>query len=196
MRPRVESEAHSTRLGQSDLHTICISRARKAYPHPQYLRNFPSTYAGPAMPPKRELRSKRKRTADATSTEEPESQPQPPVKRQKRSSPARSKTPPEFWDNLSKVPLCRRALREHYRRTLQPVVPKQRAKRDVDDSLVKQVKRFARRGGPDLRMIRGVSPVLAREDHADFYSTQIRNRKTRWAQKNVLDQADPASPAR
>ena len=147
------------------------------------------------MPPKRELRSKRKRAVDATSTEEPESQPQPPVKRQKRSSPAQSKTPPEFWDNLSKVPLCRRALREFNRRAGQPVVPKQRAKRDVEDGVVKHLKRFARRGGPDLRMIRGVSPVLAEEDDdADFYSTQRRNHKIRWA-RSVLDLADPASPA-
>jgi hypothetical protein len=146
------------------------------------------------MPPKRELRSKRKRTVDATSTEEPESQPQPPVKRQKRSSPARSETPPEFWDKLSRVPLCRRALREFYRRAVQPVVPEQRVKRDVADNLVKQLKRFARRGGPDLRMIRGVSPVHAGEDYVDFYSTQSRNHKIRWA-RSVLDPADPADPA-
>lgn len=113
------------------------------------------------MPLKQELRSqsqKRKRVIEAGSTVEPDSQPQPPpAKRQKQSNPSRSKTPPEFWDELSRVPLCRRALREFNRRVDQPVVPKQRAKREVEDSLVNQLRRFARRGGPDLRIIRGVS---------------------------------------
>jgi hypothetical protein len=146
------------------------------------------------MPPNRELRSKRERTVDATSTEEPAPQPQPPAKRQKRSSPIRNETPPEFWDSLSRVPLCRRALREFNQRAIHPIVPEQRAKRGVEDSLVKQLKRFARRGGPDLRMIRGVSQVHAGEDYADYYSTQSRNHKSRWV-RSVLDPADPASPA-
>ncbi|KAF2430742.1 hypothetical protein EJ08DRAFT_733991 [Tothia fuscella] len=114
------------------------------------------------MPLKQELNSqsrKRKRGVEpAPSTEpepEPEPQPQPPTKRQKRPHPSRSKTPPEFWDGLSRVPLCRRALREFNRRAVQPTAPKPRLERDIKDSLVKQLKRFARRGGPDLRNIRG-----------------------------------------
>jgi hypothetical protein len=59
------------------------------------------------------------------------------------------------------VPLCHRALREFNRRAIRPIAPQQRAKRDVKDSQVKQLQRFARRGGPDLRSIRGVSSVFA-----------------------------------
>ncbi|KAF1809586.1 hypothetical protein P152DRAFT_383747, partial [Eremomyces bilateralis CBS 781.70] len=98
---------------------------------------------------------KRKRTTEAAPTAEPELQPQPPTKCQKRLRRSRSKTPPEFWDNLSRVPLCRRALREFNRRAVRPITSKQRAESVVKGDLVKQLKRFARRGGPDLRDIRG-----------------------------------------
>ncbi|KAF2471738.1 uncharacterized protein BDR25DRAFT_333791 [Lindgomyces ingoldianus] len=111
------------------------------------------------MPPQQELRSqsrKRKRAFEAVPTVEPESQPpQTPAKRQKQSYSSRSKTPPEFWDKLSRVPLCRRALREFNRREIRSITPRRRAKRDADDGQVKQLQRFARRGGPDLRSIRG-----------------------------------------
>jgi hypothetical protein len=82
------------------------------------------------------------------------------AKRRKQSYSSRSKTP-EFWDKLSRVPLCRRALREFNRQAIRPIAPQQRAKRDVKDSQVKQLQRFARRGGLDLRSIRGVSSVFA-----------------------------------
>ncbi|KAH8701336.1 hypothetical protein GQ44DRAFT_831942 [Phaeosphaeriaceae sp. PMI808] len=92
-------------------------------------------------------------------TVDSESQPQqPPAKRRKHSSSSSSSSqsglPPEFWDKLSRVPLSRGALRELNRRTIQPIVPQQRAKRDIEDSQVKQLQRFARYGGPDLRRIR------------------------------------------
>lgn len=139
--------------------------------------------SGPVMPPKQELRSQSRkitRPFAAAPIVEPESQlQQPPAKGRKGSYPSRSKTPPEFWDKLSRVPLCRRALREFNRRAVRPVASKRRVKRDVEDSLVKQLKLFARRGGPDLRSIRGVSFVSAVEKYADFYSTQNRNHKTK-----------------
>jgi hypothetical protein len=87
-------------------------------------------------------------------------------------------TPPEFWDKLSRVPLCLRALREFNRRAVQTIAPKPRPEREVKDSLVKQLKRFALRGGPDLRNIRGVSSDDAVEKSAEFFSTQNRNRKS------------------
>lgn len=62
--------------------------------------------------------------------------------------------PPSFWDDLSKVRLTSRALREHHRRnnarpcpTMPPILA------DVSTNLA----RFARQGGPDLGHIRGVS---------------------------------------
>lgn len=69
--------------------------------------------------------------------------------------------PPSFWDTLSKVRLSRSALKEFDRRNIQetgqpcaepiPItkVSAQRARQ--------QLKRFARRGGPDLSHLRGVS---------------------------------------
>lgn len=134
------------------------------------------------MPLKQELRSqsrKRKRRVEAAPTAEPESepQPQPPAKRQKPPYPLRSRTPPEYWDKLSRVPLCRRALREFNRRAVQPIALQPRTERDIEGSLLQQLKRFARRGGPDLRRIRGVSSAHAVEKHADFYSTRNRDHK-------------------
>lgn len=66
-----------------------------------------------------------------------------------------SNHPPKFWDNLSKVWLTPRALRELDRRN------------DTNSSTIKTttpsgvtattLARFARHGGPDLRHLRGVS---------------------------------------
>jgi hypothetical protein len=63
-----------------------------------------------------------------------------------------SNFPPQFWDNLSKVWLTRRALRELDRRngTQPPPGPATPAVYTTDRA------RFARHGGPDLRHLRGV----------------------------------------
>ena len=73
--------------------------------------------------------------------------------------------PPEFWDNLSKQWLTRRALRELNRRnsTTQPSHPKATAGGHCANipKLVKEsgrgLARFARQGGPNLFDLRGVS---------------------------------------
>ena len=63
-----------------------------------------------------------------------------------------SNFPPEFWDNLSKVWLTRRALRELDRRncTRPAPGPAAPAVHTTDRAC------FARHGGPDLRHLRGV----------------------------------------
>src|SRR4051812_28424773 len=63
-----------------------------------------------------------------------------------------SNFPPEFWDKLSKVPLTHRALRERDRRNDTHPAPKPLAPAVYATDLA----RFARRGGPDLRHLRGV----------------------------------------
>jgi hypothetical protein len=73
----------------------------------------------------------------------------------------RSDPASEFWDSLSFVPLCRRALREFNKRAVCPVPRQQPAKRTVRDIQVKELQRFSRRGGPDLQRIRGVGYVFA-----------------------------------
>lgn len=74
------------------------------------------------------------------------------------------KTPPGFWDNLSRIPLCRRALREFNKRAVPPTALQARAKRDFGDSEVKELKRFAQHGGPDLRNIRAASLCSTNSD--------------------------------
>ncbi|KAL2255946.1 hypothetical protein VTK26DRAFT_2446 [Humicola hyalothermophila] len=76
--------------------------------------------------------------------------------------------PPEFWDNLSKVWLTRRTLRELDRRNstrpaLGPAAP---AVYTTD------LARFARHGGPDLRHLRGyLEPKSAVRSIASSRST-------------------------
>jgi hypothetical protein len=87
-------------------------------------------------------------------------EPQSPVKCQKKSRRSRSQTPPEFWNSLSRVPLCRRALRELNRRLVQPTIPKPPIPLVLNSNLSQQqLKRFARYGGPDLQDIRGVGYI-------------------------------------
>ncbi|GAB1312200.1 WW domain-containing protein [Madurella fahalii] len=62
-----------------------------------------------------------------------------------------SNFPPEFWDNLSKVWLTRRALRELDRRNSAQPAPRPVAPAVYTTDLA----RFARSGGPDIRHLRG-----------------------------------------
>ena len=79
------------------------------------------------------------------------------TKRRKLESQQRHRTPGYFWDNLSKLWLTPRALREFDRRTVQPatpVPPDQIGERNIS---LAQLKRFAKHGGPSLGDLRGVS---------------------------------------
>ena len=140
------------------------------------------------MPPREEAKPqnrKRKRTIDVAPTTDP---PQPPTKRRKRSRRQRFRTPSEFWDNLSQVPLCRRALQEFNWRTVQLPAPKPPVQSVLKGNLVQQLKRFARHGGPSLRDIR-VGYACPTENHAhSVLSTQKRNQKpfARRAQVNPV----------
>lgn len=105
------------------------------------------------IPPRR----KRQRTEAGLSLDE-SSEPRP-SKRRESSIKLHSA---EFYDSLSKVWLTRRALKELDRRTNQVSRPQRPVSAPphvyrVDNS--KQVQRFARRGGPELRDLRGVRPV-------------------------------------
>jgi hypothetical protein len=105
-------------------------------------------------------------------------------KRQKLSHPSGSQPPVAFWDNLSKVWLTKRALRELNRRNTAPSPPRssyQRPHRPVTrraraelkkrheptqsaahflchcrPRCLKDIKLFARHGGPDLSDLKGV----------------------------------------
>lgn len=88
------------------------------------------------------------------------------VKKQKLSPPARSQSPSAFWDNLSRVWLTHNALRELDRRNFQRTISEEEdllVHPPANDFLhycsaqdLREIKRYARRGGPDLCEIRGV----------------------------------------
>ena len=94
----------------------------------------------------------------------------PPRKRVKRRRQSQQETSTAYWDSLSKLWLTRQALDELDRRNRQRASPARTTvagdldlgdEPDLLRNLSKQLKRFARYGGPDLRDLRGVN--LARE---------------------------------
>src|ERR1700761_4462529 len=114
---------------------------------------------------------RRKRTSEATPATGPP--PQPFAKHQKPYRPSRRRKPPKFWDNRSRAPLCPRTLQEFNRRTVRPVAPKPPDRTTLREDLAKQLKRFARHGGPSLHDLREVGYVYTMQDHANsFLSTQ------------------------
>jgi hypothetical protein len=95
--------------------------------------------------------------------------PQPARKRTRRRRQSQQETNTAYWDSLSKLWLTRRALDELNRRSgkkASPVRPGTIRRLDLgyEADLLKnppkQLKRFARHGGPDLRDLRGVSLAL------------------------------------
>lgn len=95
---------------------------------------------------------------------------QPPCKKTKRHRQPQQERNTAYWDSLSKLWLTRRALDELDRRNRQrasPVRPAIARRLDLGDepgqldNLSKQLNRFSRHGGPDLRDLGGVS--LAQE---------------------------------
>ncbi|KAF2009987.1 hypothetical protein BU24DRAFT_455168 [Aaosphaeria arxii CBS 175.79] len=65
--------------------------------------------------------------------------------------------PPQFWDNLSKIWLTKNALRELKRRNEQQEkrLPPPQSHRPVTRSFPATIRRFSRKGGPDLSDLRG-----------------------------------------
>jgi hypothetical protein len=81
--------------------------------------------------------------------------------------------PPSFWDTLSKVRLSRSALKEFDRRNIQGTgqpcfepIPIPIAQVSAG-RYRQQLKRFGRRGGPDLSHLRGVSLSCIDVDYGD-----------------------------
>ncbi|KAK3304692.1 uncharacterized protein B0T15DRAFT_250724 [Chaetomium strumarium] len=103
-----------------------------------------------------------------------------------------SNFPPEFWDNLSKVPLTRRALRELDRRNSARPAPGPAAPAVYTAHLA----RFARHGGPDLRHLRGCpQPKGAVCTMASSRSTSSRRTKSTKSAKatDVSSNTKPTS---
>lgn len=100
---------------------------------------------------------KRKLGVDA----EPTTDSSPPAtnKRRKLENQQRHRTPNSFWDNLSRLWLTPRALREFDRRTEWPATPVPLERTGKEDIDLVQLKRFARHGGPSLDHLRAVSSI-------------------------------------
>ena len=106
------------------------------------------------IPPRRKRqRTETGPTLEDTSEARPSKRPKPSIKLHSAA----------FYDSLSKVWLTRRALKELDRRTGQVHRPQRpaSASRHVYPigTLLRQIQRFARHGGPELRDLRGVRPV-------------------------------------
>ncbi|QPH15597.1 hypothetical protein C2857_000037 [Epichloe festucae Fl1] len=63
--------------------------------------------------------------------------------------------PPRFWDELSSIPLTRKALRELNRRNIAGGRPSRHQEPEQTSRPAPTIERFARQGGPDLTDIRG-----------------------------------------
>ncbi|MCJ1270937.1 hypothetical protein MMC22_010835 [Lobaria immixta] len=103
---------------------------------------------------------------------------QPTSKRGKLEKHQRHRTASRFWDNLSRLWLTPRALREFDRRTVRsaaPAPPEWTGKEKFD---LAQLKRFARHGGPSLCNLRGYSgPESAAPSSRTMDSSQSGSRK-------------------
>ncbi|KAF1936881.1 hypothetical protein EJ02DRAFT_413226 [Clathrospora elynae] len=123
---------------------------------------------------------------------------QPPSKKQRLHHPRGYQPSPAFWDNLSKLWLTKRALRELGRRTAAPsparrpvtrnFIAEQKTNRQVahctdylsrcTPRILKNIRVFARHGGPDLTDLRNYPKPARRFDHtmSSSQSAQSRHR--------------------
>ncbi|KAK1053627.1 hypothetical protein LTR12_017181 [Friedmanniomyces endolithicus] len=115
-----------------------------------------SSYTAPIVSQKEHRQ--RKRGRDQLAGEESDSQVR--AKRPKRSA---DNYPPDVWDNLSKITLTRKALREFDRRTRENRHPQAARVQETAPRLlrsaVRRLERFARNGGPDLSKLRGYAEL-------------------------------------
>ncbi|KAK3170022.1 hypothetical protein OEA41_009407 [Lepraria neglecta] len=105
--------------------------------------------------------SNRKRQLCVEAEPTTDSSPPPTTKQRKLENQQRHRTPSSFWDNLSRLWLNPRALREFDRRTEWPTAPVPPDQTGMEDIDLAQLKRFARHGGPGPSHLRGMRETLA-----------------------------------
>ncbi|KAJ9493410.1 hypothetical protein H2202_011120 [Exophiala xenobiotica] len=133
------------------------------------------------------LEERKSRKRQRSSPEPEDFEPEPIAKKQKSLSESRNlprHRPPSFWDTLSKIRLSRGALREFDRRNIEEkvqspctITPKVEYPTGRARLLVK---RFARRGGPDLSHLRGLAnlPPPSLDRMSDYTSSSSRKRSS------------------
>ncbi|KAK7404174.1 hypothetical protein QQX98_010048 [Neonectria punicea] len=97
--------------------------------------------------------------------------------------------PPQFWDRLSKVPLIHSALEELDRRTCtRPSCPSPPTglAQDLTPTATRELARFARHGGPDLRDLQGYPPAASSHQPAGAMSSSSRSRATKSTNPTTL----------
>lgn len=102
---------------------------------------------------------------------------------ERRKTTDRDLPPPQFWDNLSHIPLVKRALRELDRRNnrlqsreqgLESSRPSPGDPRQLEGDIEYQaIKRFSRTGGPDLSDLRGVCCLICYFTHLGAFTTSL-----------------------
>ena len=136
--PRVQSfrPVHSSSLSFLSLKLL------HSFPyHPMHLKRKPPPISIPAAKELEQVYYKRQKTEDYKDWIQP----------------------PVFWDNLSSIPLTRRALEEHDRRCGEApnTIQHRKRKRLPKKWLLQVPTRIARHGGLDLTDLRGVSSLMA-----------------------------------
>ncbi|EED23188.1 conserved hypothetical protein [Talaromyces stipitatus ATCC 10500] len=120
--------------------------------------SLPATFCDHRHPmhTERSIRSRKRSLSEQIPADAP---PEQLLKKQKVKHPSGSLLPAAFWDNLSKVWLTHNALRELDRRNTQiSAIQATRSSRPVTSKDRKDIRRFARQGGPDLSELRGYPP--------------------------------------
>lgn len=82
-----------------------------------------------------------------------------PKAKKKNGRGVRHRAPPTYWDKLSYVPFVKGALEEFDRRSKQPFSPLPPLSCRLREDRIPKLKLFAKHGGPDLSVLRGVSFV-------------------------------------
>ncbi|KIW24847.1 uncharacterized protein PV07_10535 [Cladophialophora immunda] len=148
------------------------------------------------------LEEPQSRKRQRSSQEPGDLEPEPVAKKQRSLSESRDlprHRPPTFWDTLSKIRLSRGALREFDRRNIEekvqpPCTPTPKVEYPQGRARLR-LKRFARRGGPDLSHLRGIASLPLRDPDtmSDYASSQSLKRSSASSKPTDSSRTTPYS---
>jgi len=191
--PRTRSMPSSVgRIDDSNLSATHYIDAAFCPPSPHLPMSPDSTSYARYLPLPRPRKRQRPEPPEKTGTS------QPPPKKQRLNHPSGSQPPSAFWDNLSKLWLTKRALRELGRRNSQTAPSPSRSphRRDYQVAyctdylsrctprILKNIRVLARHGGPDLSDLRNV--CIARHLLASRLTLLVPRTSTSFRSHNEL----------